>query len=75
MPIRPIWYNICNRSKIAIVHKENPAGRAITKLLTAFELKPDHCEVFRPTEVFLHITNYTLGIQVPSQKVIGNTVM
>ena len=28
--------------KIAVVHKENPAGRAITKLLTTFELEPDH---------------------------------
>ena len=28
--------------KIAVVHKENPAGRAITKLLTAFDLEPDH---------------------------------
>ena len=32
--------------KIAVVHKENPAGRAITKLLTAFELKPDHQRYF-----------------------------
>ena len=32
--------------KIAVVHKENPAGRAITKLLTAFELKPDRQRYF-----------------------------
>ena len=32
--------------KIAVVHKENPAGRAIAKLLTAFELKPDHQRYF-----------------------------
>ena len=28
------------------VHKENPAGGAITKLLTAFELEPDPCRYF-----------------------------
>ena len=28
------------------MHKENPAGRAIAKLLTAFELKPDHQRYF-----------------------------
>ena len=32
--------------KIAVVHKENPAGRAITKLLTAFDLEPDHQRYF-----------------------------
>ena len=33
-------------SKLQMVHKENPAGGAITKLLTAFELKPDHQRYF-----------------------------
>ena len=28
------------------MHKENPAGRAITKLLTAFDLEPDHQRYF-----------------------------
>ena len=32
--------------EIAVVHKENPAGRAITKLLTAFDLEPDHQRYF-----------------------------
>ena len=32
--------------KIAVAHKENPAGRAITKLLTTFELEPDHQRYF-----------------------------
>ena len=29
-----------------MVHKENPAGRVITKLLTAFDLEPDHQRYF-----------------------------
>ena len=33
-------------SQIAVVQKENPAGRAITKLLTTFELEPDHQRYF-----------------------------
>ena len=28
------------------MHKENPAGRAITKLLTAFDLEPDRQRYF-----------------------------
>ena len=32
--------------KIAVVHKENPAGRAITKLLTSFEMEPDQQRFF-----------------------------
>ena len=32
--------------KIAVVHKENPADRAITELLTAFDLEPDHQRYF-----------------------------
>ena len=40
------WLALTTRLKIAVVHKENPAGRAITKLLTAFALKPDHQRYF-----------------------------
>ena len=40
------WLALTTHLKIAVVHKENPAGRAITKLLTAFELKPDHQRYF-----------------------------
>ena len=36
------WLALTTHLKIAVVHKENPAGRAITKLLTTFELEPDH---------------------------------
>ena len=36
------WLALTTHLKIAVVHKENPAGRAITKLLTAFDLEPDH---------------------------------
>ena len=32
--------------KIAVVRKENPAGRAITKLLTSFEMEPDQQRFF-----------------------------
>ena len=40
------WLALTTHFKIAVVHKENPAGTAITKLLTAFELKPDHRSYF-----------------------------
>ena len=40
------WLALTTHSKIAVVHKENPAGRAITKLLTTFELEPDHQQFF-----------------------------
>ena len=52
--------------KIAVVHKENPAGRAITKLLTAFDLGPDHQRYFvRPVsreeaETNIACTDYDL---------------
>ena len=36
------WLALTTHLKIAVVHKENPAGRALTKLLTAFDLEPDH---------------------------------
>ena len=36
------WLALTTHLKIAVLHKENPAGRAITKLLTSFELEPDH---------------------------------
>ena len=36
------WLALATYLEIAVVHKENPAGRAITKLLTAFDLEPDH---------------------------------
>ena len=36
------WLALTTHLKIAVVHKENPAGGAITKLLTTFELEPDH---------------------------------
>ena len=40
------WLALTTHLKIAVVHKENPAGRAITKLLTAFDLAPDHQRYF-----------------------------
>ena len=40
------WPALTTDLKIAVVHKENPAGRAITKLLTAFDLGPDHQRYF-----------------------------
>ena len=32
--------------KIGVVHKENPAGRAITKLLTSLDLEAEHAQLF-----------------------------
>ena len=40
------WLALTTHLKIAVVHKENPADRAITKLLTAFDLEPDHQRYF-----------------------------
>ena len=40
------WLALTTHLKIAVVHKENSAGRAITKLLAAFEQKPDHRRYF-----------------------------
>ena len=40
------WLALITHLKIAVVHKENPAGRAITKLLTTFELQPEHQQYF-----------------------------
>ena len=41
-----VWLALTTHLKIAVVHKENPAGRAITKLLATFELEPDHQQYF-----------------------------
>ena len=60
------WLALTTHLKIAVVHKENPAGRAITKLLTAFDLEPDHQRYFvRPVsreeaETNTACTNYDL---------------
>ena len=43
------WLALTTHLKIAVVHKENPAGRAITKLLATFELEPDHQRYFFST--------------------------
>ena len=40
------WLALTTHLKIAVVHKENPAGRAVTKLLTTFELQPEHQQYF-----------------------------
>ena len=40
------WLAITTNLKIGVVHKDNPAGRAITKLLTSFDLQPYHKEYF-----------------------------
>ena len=40
------WLALTTHLKIAVVHKENPAGRAITKLLTSFEMEPDQQRYF-----------------------------
>ena len=59
------WLALTTHLKIAVVHKENPAGRAITKLLTAFDLEPDHQRYFirpvgrkrpKPTQRALPVT-------------------
>ena len=43
------WLALTTHLKMGVVHKENPAGRAITKLLTTFDLQPAHQEcVIRP---------------------------
>ena len=60
------WLALTTHLKIAVVHKENPAGRAITKLLTAFDLGPDHQRHFvRPVsreeaETNIACTDYDL---------------
>ena len=60
------WLALTTHLKIAVVHKENPAGRAITKLLTAFDLGPDHQRYFvRPVsreeaETNIACTDYDL---------------
>ena len=60
------WLVLTTHLKIAVVHKENPAGRAITKLLTAFDLGPDHQRFFvRPVsreeaETNIACTDYDL---------------
>ena len=60
------WLALTTHLKIAVVRKENPAGRAITKLLTAFDLEPDHQRYFvRPVsreeaETNTACTNYDL---------------
>ena len=40
------WLAITTHLKIGVAHKENPAGRAITKLLTTFDLQTRHREYF-----------------------------
>ena len=40
------WLALTTHIKIAVAHKENPAGRAITKLLTTFDLQPCHQQYF-----------------------------
>ena len=40
------WLALTTHLKIAAAHKENPAGRAITKLLTTFDLQPSHQQHF-----------------------------
>ena len=40
------WLAITPNLKIGVVHKENPAGRAIPKLLASFDLQPHHKEHF-----------------------------
>ena len=67
--------------KIAVVHKENPAGRAIAKLLTAFELKPDHQRYFiRPVgrdeaEVNTACTTYDLRASEAAPHIPGCRVV
>ena len=40
------WLALTTQLKIAVVRKENRAGRAITKLLTTFDLQPSHQQYF-----------------------------
>ena len=40
------WIAIATNLKIGVVHKENPAGRAITKLLTSLDLEEERARLF-----------------------------
>ena len=40
------WIAITTNLKVGVVHKENPAGRAITKLLTSLDLAAEHAQLF-----------------------------
>ena len=40
------WLALTTHLKIAVAHKENPAGRTITKLLATFEMEPDQQRYF-----------------------------
>ena len=40
------WFAPTTNLKVGVVHKENPAGRAITKLLTSLNLEEDHTPLF-----------------------------
>ena len=71
------WLALTTHLKIAVVHKENPAGRAITKLLTAFDLGPDHQRFFvRPVsreeaETNIACTDYDLRASDASSYIPG----
>ena len=41
-----VWLAMTTNLKIGVVHKENPAGRAITKLLASLELDNEHARLF-----------------------------
>ena len=41
-----VWIAITTNLKIGVVHKENPAGRAITKLLASVDLEEEHARLF-----------------------------
>ena len=40
------WFAVTTNLKIGVVHKENPAGRAITELLISLNLEADHAQLF-----------------------------
>ena len=75
------WIAITTNLKIRVVHKENPAGRAITKLLASLDLDNEHARLFvRPVGREEAVANtastpYDLAMQhcasaIPKAKVV-----
>ena len=75
------WLALTTHLEIAVVRKENPAGRAITKLLTTFELELDHQRYFiRPVgreeaEVNTASTIYDLQASQAASYIPGSHVV
>ena len=78
------WFAVTTNLKFGVAHKENPAGRAITKLLTSLNLQADHAQLFaRPVgreeaDVNMPSTPYDLPTHacanaIPKAKVVIST--